>query len=792
MKHQGKKAQMTFFIIVGVFFLLGIGFFIYVSTHGKTEGKDAVTPVETAKSAIDKTMIQSFIQSCFEDMTDKALELFGKQGGYIYKEQGGIDDDLTDNYEGVYFVYYDSCGKSECMVPYWITRSMMGGCTDDFSSCPNVPDYPWKKFPYKDLDNSGGLTLGELSFDSPVFGRVIVPHLYEKDGAGSIEGKLKAYIMNNMGACLGDYKQLSHTYDIKEMGVTSDLAMNVSVLLTKNDFRVYLDYPVEFSDGNDKVRFDKFTYKVNVRLKRLYDAIIEMIKRETMDPAFNITIDGPLYLNQDDDDSSGRYLLGKDSATVSVADGEDRYLEGEEPYADGEIAGYYFDDIIEVVDKKSTVGNKPYVWRFVRQNRAPALYYVSELDEMNGKQWGKGIDGSIVASTTTDDAFEQIWLDPVGGSSFTGLQFHISGTTTNGNIIEFHREDKDGRQRAVIFMPKDTSTHINADIIKATKNPCPPITWPTGYVPMAVTSPSVGPGVAGTGTGTTPGAAGTTMNGCDLYHETRSMWIKDVFKESPSTDYIYRYVLQAIDPDEDEVEFSIDGRNVNTKFDEARGYELEQKDCCKGGPVMRVTASDGSLEDYQDIKFAIDQQKTGSGTVCGYPSAVQCDDMTEQGPLQMVISPSGSSKKKLNVVFVALNYPESTVLSNPNSEFNRLADSLYALIDESYNAVYDIERRKLTMGIQTACYNGSLAFSWVASKLNQFVASKVNGGPDYYGVVVIDSNKKNDYASFCNCDQNFGAKTFVVRTDNNDDFCLAGKKDITDLWSLIKATAALP
>lgn len=310
-----KKSQVTLFAIIGVVLVLVIGLVFYLKTSAakKPGGPGGDTP---GKIKIQLQPIEDYVVQCLNKVTKEGLVLLGRQGGYLYRSQGGIQIDFRDVFEGEIFVNYPSDGYK---VAYGIYPLRQNVGTYRF----NAPEYPWTEFP---SDGAGGKTF------EGVFG------VSELQDITKLEQNLKAYIENNLKECI-DWSVLND-YEVNEGNI------DASIEIAKKDLSVNLEYPLTIKQKStgDTTTMQEFFTRQDVRLREIYSVVRYLIERDVTDIKFSIGNDAVL----------------KDGLSIEVV--RDVYEQ---------------DDIVIVKDTESLIDNKPYEFVFARHNRMPALHYIS-------------------------------------------------------------------------------------------------------------------------------------------------------------------------------------------------------------------------------------------------------------------------------------------------------------------------------------------------------------------------------------------------------------------------------
>jgi hypothetical protein len=305
-----KKAQITWFMIIGIIllFLAGI-FFFYART---------ILENVPETRAGDLEPVNAYIANCIDQTASRALELAGKQGGYIFQSQGGLVKDFKDEHKGSFFMPYK---EERTQITYKVPYAIRKRERDYLIYKANPPEYPWVGFPGSPPNYKG------------IFGDSDLPPLYKKDGPFSIQAEIEIYIKNNLLQCL----DFSVFRDYQITAPSSPEEIKTSLVIAKNDIRISVECPVQVSMGFETRQLTDFNVRKSMRLKEVYDFTENLIKWDNTDITFDI------------EKSSGGI------------------------YSDRKEDIYSKDDIIIVKDQNSLLGNRPYEFWFARQNRPPAF-----------------------------------------------------------------------------------------------------------------------------------------------------------------------------------------------------------------------------------------------------------------------------------------------------------------------------------------------------------------------------------------------------------------------------------
>lgn len=126
-----KKAQVTWFIILGIILVLAIAVVLFIQQQNTK-----IDPAERIDIPYRQTPIYTYTEECIEKSTAKGLDIMGVQGGYIDIPAGRPTLEAYDP-EGRHVVSEDRIKAVEKKdsansIPYWITRN--------FADIPSLED----------------------------------------------------------------------------------------------------------------------------------------------------------------------------------------------------------------------------------------------------------------------------------------------------------------------------------------------------------------------------------------------------------------------------------------------------------------------------------------------------------------------------------------------------------------------------------------------------------------------------------------------------------------------------
>ncbi|MDO8740236.1 MAG: hypothetical protein Q7J54_01535 [Candidatus Woesearchaeota archaeon] len=303
-------------MIIGIVILIIFGLVFYIINYAAREeaGGEAQLTEEQIKEI---NPIQNYVTFCLDKVSADALQLLGKQGGRIFSSQGGTEKDYRADEVGKFYVKDGSY-----IIPYAIMP--LGVSVPPLSIEP--PTYPWPDYPNN-----------PPSFK--IYGEDKFPPLYKNQGSHSLQRQLEEYVNTHIRNCT-DFS----VFQPQGFSVIAE-APNTSTIIGKKDVSVNLRFPLEITKTatGQKVKISKFNSNQKVRLKKIYGEFVKvLINKDITDIDFN-----PSTLS---------------SSEMQVVVTRDYYNK---------------DDLISIMDTQSKIWNEPYIMRFARKNRMPALQLIS-------------------------------------------------------------------------------------------------------------------------------------------------------------------------------------------------------------------------------------------------------------------------------------------------------------------------------------------------------------------------------------------------------------------------------
>jgi len=341
-----KRGQITVFIIVGIVVL-----FVFLSLFALNAKVQEAALTDEQERIFSKEFykegLRLFVEDCLEDEMSESLLLIGKQGR-IWKEQGGFIE------------FNDITGKEiqNEKIAYGIKKKEYS--EPDAYPCKNA-DNPTKYCEYKYPDEAHFGKKQSLSLIN-----------IERD----IQGYLKKSTVECVTEFLEEKKELANV-NIKP----GELTIKLTTLF--DGFSVKVDYPLKFSVGEQEFfTLSKFDFFYPSQFPRFFrQAVSEPIYWDTKVVYFDYSKEtiqkGGFELITDGAKTPITFpLTGLTGITI------DKDNKGDFTVF---TIKYPYKEIVSIPAESTGLIPKEYTYSFIRENRPPAVDYVSQLSCVDAK-----------------------------------------------------------------------------------------------------------------------------------------------------------------------------------------------------------------------------------------------------------------------------------------------------------------------------------------------------------------------------------------------------------------------
>jgi len=319
-----RKGQITITIIIGIVMIMifGIGYFTLGQSVEK-KGEQALVSQQKTKELIDP--VDEYVTDCLNVIASEGLSLLGKQGGYIFKSQGGPIPDFPSKELGKKYLVFESIN-----VPYSIFRPE-GQVGNLFFT--DIPRYPFDTFPV--VKGQLGVIL-KTEFFEGFYGESNLPQLLPPYD-NSIKYQLEIFTENKISSCV-DWQQF------KKTGLSIHIGLpNASVAIQEREILFNLNWELTVSSNatSTVAKLERFSVSYPLRFPQLYSVLNYAVSQDINNISFALD----------------NYNAGPITARVY----KDIYIN---------------DDIVVFEDTSSRIIDKTFKFAIARQDRPPALYYI--------------------------------------------------------------------------------------------------------------------------------------------------------------------------------------------------------------------------------------------------------------------------------------------------------------------------------------------------------------------------------------------------------------------------------
>lgn len=292
----------------------------------------------TTQQIIETTSLEAFVIACLDTLTKEAINLSLSQGGNIYTYQDGISPINVD------FIRFGTL-----RIPFSLSRQPLAW---NFPLKP-PPDYPLPRTYLKELSALpffGVDNLPPLCDPSGpnAQGLSLVP--CKRYGGNSIQEQIEVYIEKHIDAC-ANFTEIARGFNV------TPGEPNATLVFGFDDVLVNLDYPLDIAFGQDSGAVSALTFntRLDVRLKKMYDLVLEYLTNERYKIFYNLDKEFNDSILYDNNIGYSRFCP----------------LCGQGVYA----------DLVRVRDEISILlDNFPMEFSFLIENRDPALEYIRSED----------------------------------------------------------------------------------------------------------------------------------------------------------------------------------------------------------------------------------------------------------------------------------------------------------------------------------------------------------------------------------------------------------------------------
>lgn len=242
MSRVGKKAQITIFIIIGIFVVVGTSAVILFQDSSL---RDSLTETESGlvqqRVGTDFEPVQRFVTACMETVARDAVERLALHGGYVDSStlRANRIDPTSHSANSIYFWP----GNEDYKIAYWWHLKSHPECFWS-SSCEFGSNTP------------------PLTGNHPL----------------AVDSQIANYVDENLERCISDFRGFinqGYEFDIRD-------GPSTEVIIAENDLVVSMKYPVEVAFGGRSELMDIFNSRLDVDLRNLWEIALNITNNQAI------------------------------------------------------------------------------------------------------------------------------------------------------------------------------------------------------------------------------------------------------------------------------------------------------------------------------------------------------------------------------------------------------------------------------------------------------------------------------------------------------------------------------
>lgn len=311
---MGKRGQITFFIIIGVFIAFLVGFGMYFASSQQAE---EIPPTQVVMGNLDESVFKEFLTSCLMRAGESGIWLMGLQGGYLSRNQANLYNSVPygkGQRHKFYVPIYGNAGDHVCLVHKGENsdEEEVFGCSDDLPDVVGIPELVDITFgpniPYirhlRKLTDEGNGDPNSITYVDPQTINELQWSGLALPSLEAIEAQWARYTLFLFEECLDEglsefatYVDIRKPTDFESYNESRDAYLDaititdfsypslgepaleyttdrvtLSMALNDNDARINLNYPLRVTDAKRTLSVSQINVVHDVAVKRLHNA----------------------------------------------------------------------------------------------------------------------------------------------------------------------------------------------------------------------------------------------------------------------------------------------------------------------------------------------------------------------------------------------------------------------------------------------------------------------------------------------------------------------------------------
>ena len=273
MYPEKKRAQVTFFIVLGIILLIILGLFFYFRGQQTTEAVEAQVQQAMREVPVVVQPVKNYVEQCLQTVGREGLEKLAFHGGFLALTaddpefvRAGFFQSLEVDITGLRPTEADAFKVREgWFVPYWHHLSTKNDGSEGVAFSSHVP-------------------LLDMQTDAKEF--------HSRSAFPSIQRQMEAYVAAKLPDCLNNFM----LFEQQGMDIEITGEPHVSVSIPRKGVVLLLTLPLRIKAEEGTQNLNQFRTELDVNLRDLYEYVLDifevMYRSQSMDQVVRNVVSG--------------------------------------------------------------------------------------------------------------------------------------------------------------------------------------------------------------------------------------------------------------------------------------------------------------------------------------------------------------------------------------------------------------------------------------------------------------------------------------------------------------------
>ncbi len=273
MHPEKKRAQVTFFIALGIILLIILGLFLYFRDKQTLEATEVQVQQAMREVPVVVQPVKNYVEQCLQTVGREGLEKLAFHGGFLALtaddpefEHAGLSRPFETDITGLRPTEADAFKvREDWFVPYWHHLATKNDGSEGVAFGNHVPL----------LDMQTGLQ-----------------EFHQEPRYSSIQQQIERYVAAKLPDCLNNFL----LFEKQGMDIEIKKDPSVSVTIPRKGVVILLNLPLEIDTGDGTQNINQFRTELDVNLRDLYEYMLDifgvMYRSQSMDQIVRNVVSG--------------------------------------------------------------------------------------------------------------------------------------------------------------------------------------------------------------------------------------------------------------------------------------------------------------------------------------------------------------------------------------------------------------------------------------------------------------------------------------------------------------------